>query len=118
MLDENVIQETIDENMNRNEELLEVLAEAKVDPNASCVIEFHYCAWSQEDATNLKNALIKSGAKVEEDSAVEEDDVEVWTLTAELTVTPASAASLELTDANARLAAEFDCIYDGWGMCI
>jgi regulator of RNase E activity RraB len=115
MLDETAIQETIDGNMRRNAELLALLREKRVALDVSRKIEFHYWAWSESDAAKLKEVLIQAGAAVKEITAIEGEQENMWSATAEVMTAPALAASLEQTRTNVMLAAKFDCIYDGWG---
>jgi regulator of RNase E activity RraB len=115
MLDETTILETIDGNMRRNAELLDVLREKGIALDVSRKIEFHYWAWSESDAAKLKEALIQAEVVVKEVAAIKGENENLWSATAEVKTTPALAASLEQTRTNVMLAAKFDCIYDGWG---
>lgn len=115
MLDGTTVQEAIDGNMRRNAELLALVREKGVALDVSRKIEFHYWAWSESNAAKLKEALIQAGATVKEITAIKEEKENLWSATAEVMTTPAKAASLEQTRTNVMLAAEFDCIYDGWG---
>jgi Regulator of ribonuclease activity B len=116
MFDENLIQETIEGNMRRNAELLEVLHGKGIALDFSRRIEFHFWAWSRIDAEKLKGALAQNGAIVKDVIAVKENGEDLWSVTAEFNRTPALAASIEQTKTNVLLAAQFDCVYDGWGM--
>lgn len=115
MLDETTIQETLEGNVKRNTELLIILGEKGVSLDKSREIEFHYWAWNQNDVVKFKQVLIQNGANVKE-VLVKENNENLWSLTAILTTTPTLAASLEQTKTNVMLAAEFNCVYDGWGM--
>lgn len=115
MLDETTIREAIDGNTRRNAELLDVLREKGIALDVSRKIEFHYWAWSESDAAKLKEVLIQAGAAVKEITAIEGEQENMWSATAEVMATPALAASLEQTRANVMLAAKFNCVYDGWG---
>jgi regulator of RNase E activity RraB len=116
MLDDNSIQEAIEGNTRRNAELLTILRGKGVVLDASHTIEFHYWAWNQANAIRLKNTLIQNGASVKEVLSVKEGDEHLWSITTEVNTTPSLAASLKQTRTNVILAAEFDCVYDGWGM--
>ena len=115
MLDGTTVQEAIDGNMRRNAELLALLREKGVALNVSRKVEFHYWAWSESSAAKLKEVLIQAGAAVKEITAIEGEQENMWSATAEVMTTPALAASLEQTRTNVMLAAKFDCVYDGWG---
>jgi hypothetical protein len=118
MLDEKGIEKAIESNMRRNAELLSVLNKKGVVLDINREIGFHYWAWDQIDAMRLKNKLIQNGATVKEPVSVKENDENLWSITAELNITPLLAASSEQTIKNVMLAAEFDCAYDGWGMSL
>ena len=118
MLNESTIQETLEGNLQRNVQLLAVLREKGVSVEEDRNIEFHYWAWSRATAENLKQALVQNGSVVNEIVSVKEDDEDLWSITAELKTTVMLAVSSDWTKANVLLAAEFDCIYDGWGMSL
>ena len=116
MLDEKTIQESIEGNIRRNKELLSVLIKKGVALDVNREIEFHYWAWDQIKAIRIKNKLIQNGATVKDPISVKENDDVLWSVTAEMNVTPSFAASSEQTKNNVLLAAENDGVYDGWGM--
>lgn len=115
MLSEPKIQEILEGNLQRNTRLLAVLREKKVPLDENRNIEFHYWAWNPMTAVKLKQALTQNGAIVTETVSVKEDDEKLWSVTAEIKMTPRLAASSEQTIANVMLAAASDCVYDGWG---
>ena len=118
MLDEAAIQESIEGNSRRNTELISVLRERGVVLDTSRKIEFHFWAKSQSDAAKLKQALVQNGATVKDIIFVEEDNNDLWSVTAEMNIAPVLAASLERTKINVVLAAKFDCVYDVLGTCL
>lgn len=118
MLDKEIIQKTIDDNMCRNAELLALLRKKEVALEAIRKIEFHYWATDETEAIRLESALIRNGTTVKDIVQLKENDENIWSVTAEAELSPSSAASLEQTRGNALLAAEFNCVYDGWGTCI
>ena len=115
MLGKEVIQNAINENMRRNTELLGLLRDKGVVLESNRMIEFHFWAWTVDDAMRLKTALVNNGTKVKDIVQLERDNNSLWSVAAEVSMSPISAASLEYTEKNVVLATGFNCAYDGWG---
>jgi regulator of RNase E activity RraB len=116
MKTEQDINENIVGQQQRNAELLAVLRDKGVQIDEERPIEHHFWGARQEDAALLAKMLYTNGYLVLEIAPVDTDDgSECWNVEARIEQTPRFAASRQLSEELARMAARFDCDYDGWG---
>jgi regulator of RNase E activity RraB len=117
MLDEAQIQEGLAGHAARNAELLRNLRDKGVSLDAPQFVEHHFWAKGQRNAALLAKALYDRGYLVLVISP-EEDDSGLWDVEAGIEQSLAEAADPALTEELTRLAAQFDGVYDGWGVSV
>lgn len=116
---ENEIKEILRGHHERNQELIRDLRSRGVAIDGRRSVEHHFWAKGQKEAASLAKELYDRSFLVLVISPVEtEDGSKFWNVEAEIEQTPAAAASPQVSEDLARLAARFDAIYDGWGTSI
>ena len=103
----------------RNVGLLELLHKKGANIEESRSIECHFWAWSQKDAAHLAKELYGLGylLLMLAPAAIEENPRR-WNIEAGVRTSPTQAARHEFSEKLVRLAAKYNCIYDGWGTSV
>jgi hypothetical protein len=101
----------------RNAELLRKLRGMGVKLDVPHSVEHHFWANGGRNAALLAKALYDRGYFVLVISPGDNDS-EPWDVEVEMEQSPTQAADPSLTEDLARLAAQFDATYDGWGMSV
>ena len=101
----------------RNRELLEWIASKGVDPNLPRDIDLHFCAFGEEAACNLSEALEARGySSVQWNCAA--TDSALYNVETRVRASPVSVAEPAFVEDLARLADANDGEFDGWGTSI
>ena len=116
MLSEDKIQEILSGHERRNEALIEDLARKSIDVNHVHDVEHHFWSPTHGNAVGLAHELYRSGYLVLKIAPVQGG--KLWNVEGGIKRSLIQAASQDVTEELARLAARFDSTYDGWGASV
>ena len=102
----------------RNEELKRMLRSKGVEFNTNQSIELHFWAFKRQEAVMLAKALYDEGLIVLALAPLPDDDEGRWNVEAGIKETVEHLTTLAVVRKFAELAAQFNAIYDGWGMSL
>jgi Regulator of ribonuclease activity B len=112
---ESQIEHAISDHDARNAELRRGFIEKEVDLDEARMVEFHFWAWSKEDAAGLTKALEDRGFLVHSKrSTTSSGDPSLWNIEATIKQSIELTLRHEFTDELVRVAAQYCGRYDEW----
>lgn len=111
------VNEQINGHIERNNALKRTLLEKGASLGDERSIELHFWAFNKQNAAMLAKALYENGLMVLTLSQVRSEDSR-WTVEAGIKDSIGHLTSPSVVKKFVELAAEFDSIYDGWGVAI
>jgi Regulator of ribonuclease activity B len=116
-LTESQIEQAISDRDAKNAELRRTFNEEEVDLDEARIVEFHFRAWSKDDAAGLAKALEDHGFLVLSKSpSVFSSDPSFWNVEATIKQSIDLTLRHEFTDEIVRVAAQHCGRYDGWDL--
>jgi regulator of RNase E activity RraB len=110
----------LDAHAERNNKLLEIFREKRVDLDESRSIEVHFWAGGQQSSVRLAQELYRRGFIVLllGPARNQQGRPDLWNVEAGTATTISRAVSEEFTESLTDLATTFEAEYDGWGTTI
>ena len=115
-ISESELEKVIEGHESRNAALRQTLVQRGVDFREPRTIECHFWTWSEKDAADLAQDLLRLGFKIlVQRSAASSNDPSLWNVEAAIEQSIDLTMRREFTDELARAAANHYGRYDGWG---
>lgn len=117
-MDKKEIKKQIEGHNERNSELVRVLAEKGVKRNDEINADYHFWAFTHNDAIKLANRLYDEGYMILVLSPVEENEDIFWNVEARRRESVSEVISSVNSENLVMLANTYDSTYDGWGTSV